>query len=146
MHTMQSCIPRRLRLHAPPIPISSSSRYEIMLLCWKDDPDERPHFETLSNVLRSILSDTSDSDMLSSSVGDSYVDMSSSVFCFSENPDSNASMAQTVFPNHLSSLSDYRNNGRENYRQQEVYGLMIKQIIRAEHSTNCTFRPMGLPR
>lgn len=124
MHTMQPCILNRLWSHMlHPSQYLHHHRYEIMLLCWNDDPDERPHFEVLSNMLMSILPDTTD-DMLSSSVGNSYVDMSSSVFCSSENPDSDASMAQTIFTNHSSSLSDYRGNGREKYRQREVYSTL----------------------
>ena len=32
-------------------------RYDVMLLCWKDDPDNRPTFQTLVDIFQNFLID-----------------------------------------------------------------------------------------
>ena len=73
-----------------------------MLLCWRDDPDNRPQFEAIADMIRDIiLPETKAQDnVLPSSVDDGYVGTNDN-----DSTDSDLSMRRMAFRNHSSSLS-----------------------------------------
>ena len=118
-----------------------------MLLCWKEDPDNRPHFENLADMLGSYTHNEERYER-PLSISDSYIDINDCDFSSSDNSESDTTFEQTLVTNSSppSPCSSFRRSNTEVRTTQNIgeYGVTNANTSRIEVRTTQSIGEYGV--